>query len=175
MAAAAAAVAGAGRGGDGGAEPRQERSRARGWAGAERSEGRSSLIAGWSQVRNWRRRTLRVAARMASLLSTWLLRPWQLTWTPGWCSMPALHLLLSWMPGWPSTHHPKSHAMGTPVHPTLNLWAGLQPMGRAIPPTQVMYRACRQPGRLCRPAGGLSHQVPCASWPSPTMCFQASG
>ena len=39
MAAAAAAVAGAGRGG-GGAEPRQERSRAPGWAGAERSEGR---------------------------------------------------------------------------------------------------------------------------------------
>lgn len=37
MAAAAAAVAGAGRGG---AEPRQERNQARGWVGAERSEGR---------------------------------------------------------------------------------------------------------------------------------------
>lgn len=40
MAAAAAAVAGAGRGGEGGTEPRQERSRARGWTSAERSEGR---------------------------------------------------------------------------------------------------------------------------------------
>lgn len=42
--AAAAAVAGVGRGGGGGgaggAEPRQERNRARGWAGAERGEGR---------------------------------------------------------------------------------------------------------------------------------------
>ncbi|KAM9221249.1 UPF0696 protein C11orf68 homolog isoform 2-T2 [Dugong dugon] len=36
----AAAVAGEGRGGGGGVEPRQERSRARGWARAERSEGR---------------------------------------------------------------------------------------------------------------------------------------
>ncbi|XP_020020339.2 UPF0696 protein C11orf68 homolog isoform X1 [Castor canadensis] len=44
MAATAAAVAGAGRGGGGGgADPGQERSRARGWAGAERSEGRSRM------------------------------------------------------------------------------------------------------------------------------------
>ncbi|XP_008820454.1 UPF0696 protein C11orf68 homolog isoform X2 [Nannospalax galili] len=174
MAAAAAAVAGAGRGG-GGAEPGQERSRARGWVGAERSEGRSSLTAGWSQVRSQRRRTLQVAERMASLLSTWPRRPWQPTWTPGWCLMPVPRLPLSWMPGWPSTHHPKLPAMGTQVHPTLNLWAGLQPMGRAMPPTQVMYRASKQPGRLCRPAAGPSRQVPCASWPSPTMCFPASG
>nr|XP_020020342.1 UPF0696 protein C11orf68 homolog isoform X3 [Castor canadensis] len=176
MAAAAAAVAGAGRGGGGGgADPGQERSRARGWAGAERSEGRSSLPAGWSQVRRWRRRTLQVAVRMASLLSTWPQRPWQLTWTPGWYLMPAPRLPLSWMPGWPSTHHPKLPAMETQVHPTLSLWAGLQPMGRATPPILVMSRACRQPGRLCRQAGGPSHQVPCAIWPSPTMCCQASG
>ncbi|KAM5224752.1 UPF0696 protein C11orf68 homolog isoform 3-T4 [Hipposideros larvatus] len=172
MAAAAAAVAGAGRGG---AEPRQERSQARGWVGAERSEGRSSLAAGWSQVRSWRRRTLQVAVRMASLLSTWLRRPWQLTWTPGWCLMLAPHLPPSWMPGWPSTHHPKLPATGTLAHPTLSLWAGLQCMGRATSPTRVMCRACRQPGKPCRPAGGPSHLVPCASWPSPTTCSRESG
>ncbi|KAM9080683.1 UPF0696 protein C11orf68 homolog isoform 3-T3 [Megaptera novaeangliae] len=174
MAAAAAAVAGAGRGG-GGAEPRQERSRAPGWAGAERSEGRSSLTAGWNQVRSWRTRTLQVVVKMASLPSTWLQRPWQLTWTPGWCLTPAPHLPQSWMPGWPSTHHPKLPAMGTLARPTLSLWAGLQHTGRATSPTRVMCRACRQPGRLCRPAGGPSRQVPCASWPSPTRCSLANG
>ncbi|NP_001230463.1 UPF0696 protein C11orf68 homolog isoform 2 [Rattus norvegicus] len=175
MAAAAAAVAGAGRGGGGGADPGQERSRARSWVGAERSEGRSSLTTGWNQMKSWKRRTLQVVVRMASLLSTWLQRPWQLTWTPGWYLMPVLHLPQSWMPGWPSTHHLKLLAMGTQVHPTLNLWAGLQPMGRVTPPIQGMYKGCRQPGRLCRPVGDPSHQVPCASWPSPTMCSPASG
>ncbi|KAL2805886.1 UPF0696 protein C11orf68 isoform 2, partial [Daubentonia madagascariensis] len=115
---------------------------------------------GWSQVRSWRRRILQVAVRMASPLSTWPRRPWQPTWTPGWCLMPAPRLPLSWMPGWPSTRHPKLPAMGTPVHPTLSLWAGSQHTGRATPPTQVTCRACRQPGKLCRPVGGPSHRLP---------------
>nr|KAF6464184.1 basophilic leukemia-expressed protein [Rousettus aegyptiacus] len=173
MAAAAAAVAGAGRGG--GTDSRQERSRARGWPGTERSEGRSSLTTGWSQVKSWKRRTLQVAVRMASLLSTWLQRPWPLTWTPGWCLTPAPRLPLSWMPGWPSIHHPKLRAMGTLTRPTLSLWAGLQHMGRATSPTRETCRACRPPGRLCRPAGGPSRQVPCASWPLPTTCSRESG
>ncbi|XP_051001844.1 UPF0696 protein C11orf68 homolog isoform X2 [Acomys russatus] len=173
--AAAAAVAGEGRSGGGGADPGQERSRVRSWVGAERSEGRSSLTTGWNQVRSWKRKTLQVAGRMASLLSTWLQRPWQLTWTPGWYLMPVLHLPQSWTPGWPSTHHLKSLAMGTRVRPTLNQWAGLQPMGRVTPLTQGTYKGCRQPGRLCRPVGGQSHRAPCASWPSPTTCSPASG
>ncbi|KAM4845724.1 UPF0696 protein C11orf68 homolog isoform 4-T4 [Thomomys bottae] len=181
MAAAAAAVAGAGRGGGGGgggggADPGPERSRARSWASAERSENRSSPPVGWNPVRSWRRKTRLVAERMASPLpNTWLQRLWQPIWTPGWCLMPAPHLPLNWMPGWPSTHHPKLPAMEILVHPTPSLWAGLQPMGKATPPTQGMSRACRQPGRLCRPAGGPSRLVPCANWPSLTKCSQASG
>ncbi|KAK7807561.1 hypothetical protein U0070_022370 [Myodes glareolus] len=97
-------------------------------------------------MRRWKR-TLRVPMGMISLLSSWLERPWHLTYP---CLIRDSHITTTAEPDAYLVNYPPSH-VDLPLNPWTELWL----MTVLHTPSQRVYKAFRKSERLCRPGGTL--------------------